>query len=167
MREECSGGNSLFLEQCLSAKKNGVLHAPVALCLSYVCHSLRVLGTSELMKGIEKMAPILSRRTVLRQGRNLLFLLPIGGAFFVEKMSQVTTSAFAASQAYTWKSVVTGGGGGFVADIIFNHKQQNLIYARTDIGGAYRWNQATSTWTQLLNWVSTLQQERTPTRIRA
>jgi xyloglucan-specific exo-beta-1,4-glucanase len=58
------------------------------------------------------------------------------------------------SQAYTWKNVVTGGGGGFVDDIIFNQKQKDLIYAHTDIGGAYRWNPATGTWTQLLNWVS-------------
>jgi xyloglucan-specific exo-beta-1,4-glucanase len=58
------------------------------------------------------------------------------------------------TQPYTWQNVVTGGGGGFVDDIIFNQKQQNLIYAKTDIGGAYRWNPTTSTWTQLLNWVT-------------
>ncbi len=49
-------------------------------------------------------------------------------------------AAPAASQPYTWNNVVTGGGGGFVDDIIFNQKQKDLIYARTDIGGAYRWN---------------------------
>jgi photosystem II stability/assembly factor-like uncharacterized protein len=58
------------------------------------------------------------------------------------------------SQPYTLKNVVTGGGGGFVPNIIFNPKQKDLIYARTDVGGAYRWNPATSTWTQLLNWIS-------------
>ncbi|MBA2680304.1 MAG: cellulose binding domain-containing protein, partial [Ktedonobacteraceae bacterium] len=63
-------------------------------------------------------------------------------------------AATAASQPYTWKNVVTGGGGGFVDDIIFNQKQKDLIYARTDIGGAYRWNPSTSSWTQLLDWVS-------------
>src|SRR3954463_2812559 len=60
----------------------------------------------------------------------------------------------AAQQSYTWRNVVTGGGGGFVPGIIFNTKQRDLIYARTDIGGAYRWNPATSSWVQLLNWVS-------------
>src|SRR5689334_16878705 len=64
-----------------------------------------------------------------------------------------TSCAMAAtSQAYSWKNVVTGGGGGFVVDIIFNQKQKDLIYARTDVGGAYRWNPSTSTWTQLLGW---------------
>ncbi len=54
-----------------------------------------------------------------------------------------------------FKSVRTGGGGGFIVNIIFNPKQKDLIYAQTDMGGAYRWNPSTSTWTQLLNWVST------------
>lgn len=60
----------------------------------------------------------------------------------------------ASTQPYTWQNAVTGGGGGFVPNIIFNQKQKDLIYARTDIGGAYRWNASTSTWTQLLNWVT-------------
>ncbi len=64
------------------------------------------------------------------------------------------SAAALATQPYTWQNAVTGGGGGFVPDIIFNQKQKDLIYARTDIGGAYRWNPATSTWTQLLNWVT-------------
>ncbi|GJM71881.1 hypothetical protein HMSSN036_40970 [Paenibacillus macerans] len=48
---------------------------------------------------------------------------------------------------------MTGGGGGFIPGIIFNTSEPNLIYARTDIGGAYRWDQGTGTWKQLLNWV--------------
>ena len=63
-------------------------------------------------------------------------------------------AAAVSTQPYTWQNVVTGGGGGFVPNIIFNQKQKDLIYARTDIGGAYRWNPSTSTWTQLLDWVS-------------
>ena len=58
----------------------------------------------------------------------------------------------AASEPYTWKNVRIDGGG-FVPGIIFNQTEQNLIYARTDIGGAYRWNQAASTWIPLLDWV--------------
>lgn len=62
----------------------------------------------------------------------------------------------ASSQAYNWRNVVTGGGGGFVPGIIFNKKEKDLIYARTDIGGAYRWNASTSTWTSIsdsVGWV--------------
>src|SRR5512142_1691177 len=59
-----------------------------------------------------------------------------------------------ANEAYTFKSVRTGAGGGFIVDVIFHPKQQNLIYAKTDMGGVYRWNQSSSTWTQLMNWVT-------------
>jgi hypothetical protein len=58
----------------------------------------------------------------------------------------------AASQPHTWRNVRIDGGG-FVPGIIFNQTEQNLIYARTDIGGAYRWNQSTQTWTPLLDFV--------------
>ncbi|KAL4756940.1 putative endoglucanase [Aspergillus foveolatus] len=58
----------------------------------------------------------------------------------------------AASQSYTWKNVVTGGGGGFVPGIVFNPSEEGLAYARTDIGGAYRLN-SDDTWTPLTDFV--------------
>lgn len=59
----------------------------------------------------------------------------------------------ASSEAYTWKSVNTGAGGGFISGIVFNSTEQNLIYARTDIGGVYRWNQTNSSWIPLIDHV--------------
>jgi xyloglucan-specific exo-beta-1,4-glucanase len=59
----------------------------------------------------------------------------------------------AESDPYKWKSVVTGGGGGFVPGIIFNESEKDLIYARTDIGGAYRWNPSDSSWIPLTDFV--------------
>ncbi|WP_433462668.1 xyloglucanase [Spirillospora sp. CA-128828] len=54
--------------------------------------------------------------------------------------------------AYSWRNVQIAGGG-FVPGIVFSRKEHNLIYARTDIGGAYRWDQAARRWTPLLDWV--------------
>jgi len=57
-----------------------------------------------------------------------------------------------AADTYTWKNARIDGGG-FVPGIVFNRKEKNLAYARTDIGGAYRWQQSTKTWTPLLDHV--------------
>ncbi|OJV12603.1 MAG: hypothetical protein BGO21_02325 [Dyadobacter sp. 50-39] len=52
------------------------------------------------------------------------------------------------AQSYQWKSVQIQGGG-FVTGIIYSPTQQNLVYARTDIGGAYRWDAANKVWLPL------------------
>ena len=49
------------------------------------------------------------------------------------------------SVAYNWKNVVILGGG-FVSGIVFSPVEKDLVYARTDVGGAYRWNPADKTW---------------------
>jgi len=49
---------------------------------------------------------------------------------------------------------VTMGGGGYLSGIITCPSQQNLIYAKTDVGGAYRWDEPTQSWTPLLDWNS-------------
>jgi hypothetical protein len=47
-----------------------------------------------------------------------------------------------------WKNVAIGGGG-FVSGIVFSPVQQGLAYARTDVGGFYRWEGASSLWVPL------------------
>jgi xyloglucan-specific exo-beta-1,4-glucanase len=45
-------------------------------------------------------------------------------------------------------------GGGFVDGIVASTKVQGLFYARTDVGGAYRWNNEQKAWIPLLDWLS-------------
>ncbi|MGW2256523.1 1,4-beta-glucanase [Streptomyces sp. NPDC001780] len=54
----------------------------------------------------------------------------------------------AAAQAYTWRTAAIGGTG-FVTGVLFHPKVKGLAYARTDIGGAYRWDEAAQRWTPL------------------
>jgi hypothetical protein len=57
------------------------------------------------------------------------------------------------SQPYQWKSVQIRGGG-FVDGVIYHPSAKGIAYCRTDMGGAYRWNEAIKTWEPLLDWVS-------------
>src|SRR5215469_16879626 len=76
-------------------------------------------------------------------------------AFHLEVVLILIGCAFGQNTAgYTWTNVYTGGGGGYIPNIIFNPSQKNLIYVRTDIGGAYRWNPTTNLWVPLMDWVS-------------
>ena len=56
------------------------------------------------------------------------------------------------SEPYLWHNVVIGGGG-FVTGIIFHPRQPGLIYARTDVGGAYRWDDPARRWVPLTDWI--------------
>ncbi|HWO64249.1 MAG TPA: xyloglucanase [Umezawaea sp.] len=68
-------------------------------------------------------------------------------------VAQAAAPTVASAQAgYTWSNVEIAGGG-FVPGIVFNQTERNLVYARTDIGGAYRWNQSTNRWIPLLDHV--------------
>lgn len=46
---------------------------------------------------------------------------------------------------YTWSNVAIGGGG-YVTGMVYSEAEENLIYARTDIGGAYRWKEDEQRW---------------------
>jgi xyloglucan-specific exo-beta-1,4-glucanase len=73
-------------------------------------------------------------------------------SLLVGLLSASSAALAVSSEIYNWQNVRIDGGG-FVPGIIFNQKEQDLIYARTDIGGAYRWNPSTSSWVSLLDWV--------------
>ncbi|CAA9269318.1 MAG: GH74 / CBM13 / GH5_35 [uncultured Cytophagales bacterium] len=57
-----------------------------------------------------------------------------------------------------WKNVRMLGGG-FVSGVIYSPTQQDLLYARTDVGGAYRWDAAAQTWIPLTDHLSRFEQD--------
>jgi hypothetical protein len=53
---------------------------------------------------------------------------------------------------YAWKNVVINGGG-FVSGIVMSAALPGLAFARTDVGGAYRYDPANRRWMPLTDWV--------------
>ncbi len=51
---------------------------------------------------------------------------------------------------YDWKNVKIGGGG-YITGMKVHPQDPNIIYLRTDVGGAYRWNPATQEVEQIIN----------------
>ncbi|WP_229217379.1 WD40/YVTN/BNR-like repeat-containing protein [Massilia forsythiae] len=64
-----------------------------------------------------------------------------------------TPGASGPDAAYVWDSVAIGGGG-FVTAVIPSRSEPGVAYARTDVGGAYRWDASQRRWHPLLDWVS-------------
>jgi xyloglucan-specific exo-beta-1,4-glucanase len=72
--------------------------------------------------------------------------------FTVFALLLLGVSAIAQTGSYTWKNVQIAGGG-FIPGVIYNQSQAGLVYARTDIGGAYRLNPVTNKWIPLTDWI--------------
>ncbi|GCE11221.1 CBM96 family carbohydrate-binding protein [Tengunoibacter tsumagoiensis] len=78
---------------------------------------------------------------------SIISLLVLGTLAFVSPAQKAKADDL--SSTYTWKQLKTGGGG-FITGLVEHPTTANLIYARADVGGAYRWNASTQQWTQLL-----------------
>jgi hypothetical protein len=57
-----------------------------------------------------------------------------------------------ATGPYAWKNVKILGGG-FVSGIVFSLAQPDLVYARTDVGGAYRLSAESQRWVPMTDWI--------------
>ncbi|HEV7778940.1 MAG TPA: cellulase [Luteibacter sp.] len=78
--------------------------------------------------------------------RNLPWILVV--ILFAMRFCATATAA----ETYAWHSVRIGGGG-YVSGLVFHPRERGLYYARTDVGGAYRWDAASSRWIAITDWI--------------
>ncbi|MDQ0583793.1 exo-alpha-sialidase [Streptomyces rishiriensis] len=90
--------------------------------------------------------PSASRRTLLAgtAAAAAITALPAG-----QGLAQATPARPGSTAGgYRWRNAVIGGTG-FVTGVLFHPAVRGLAYARTDIGGAYRWDDRAARWTPL------------------
>jgi xyloglucan-specific exo-beta-1,4-glucanase len=76
------------------------------------------------------------------------FAVPAGTA--APALASAAPATSASPVRYSWHNVQVVAGG-FVDGLVFSAAQRGLAYARTDIGGAYRWDAAARHWVPLLD----------------
>ncbi len=82
----------------------------------------------------------------IAHGTTLSSVRPKAGA-------KADTSAREPGTAYSWTNVKIIGGG-YITGVYFHPSQPNLMYARTDIGEAYRWGPGDTQWVPLLDFTA-------------
>jgi photosystem II stability/assembly factor-like uncharacterized protein len=79
--------------------------------------------------------------------------IPLGLVAFVSFICSSASAQSPGSVPYEWRNV-TIRGGGFVTGLLFHPREKNLLYARTDVGGAYRSEDAGGHWIPITDWIT-------------
>lgn len=68
----------------------------------------------------------------------------------MRRQVMLKTATLPTQQSTAWNSLPIGGGG-YVTGIVTHPLDPTLIYIRTDVGGAYRWDPTASVWVPILD----------------
>ena len=71
-------------------------------------------------------------------------------ALAVAGLANETRAGTRTDAPYRWRNV-TVGGGGFIPGIVFSRVERGLAYARSDMGGAYRFDAEEARWSPLMD----------------
>jgi photosystem II stability/assembly factor-like uncharacterized protein len=116
---------------------------------------VRHYGTGKGMRAARAIDAIRHARTASWRtfGAALALLALAGTACAADGAATAAAEAPRQGLRYTWDSVAIGGGG-FVTAVIPSRAAAGVAYARTDVGGAYRWDPQAARWIPLLDWVA-------------
>jgi len=83
----------------------------------------------------------------------IVLIFSIWTIFIVSSCSYSKNNNEKAEDNYSWQNLPIGGGG-YVTGAYIHPLDPDLIYMRTDVGGAFRYNKQAEKMEQLFNWVS-------------
>jgi MYXO-CTERM domain-containing protein len=82
-------------------------------------------------------------------GKRNITLSVVGALLLLATQSPHAQTA----ESYVWQSVAIRGGG-FVPGLVFGTAEKNVLYARTDMAGAYRWDETKYGWIPIMDWLT-------------